>query len=282
MGAQAGKLYGDNNLQIGGLALGYESIIAALMTLAILILSEIIPKTIGANMWKDLAPFTARSLKWLIRILWPLVWLSQRITKGLKKDKNKSILSRADITAMTHVGEETGALHRKESTIIRNLLQLKDLTARDIMTPRSVMMTVDETMTCSEFYDLHGQSPFSRIPVYQNKEDHITGMVLKDTILSQVASDHHDTLLSAIRIPVAFLEGNLSITAVMEKLSKQRAHLAIVVDDYGSISGLVTMEDVMETLLGIEIMDESDTVPDLQKLARAEWQKRAKALGIID
>lgn len=282
VGAQAGKLYGENSLKIGGLALGYESIIAALMTLAILILSEIIPKTIGANMWKDLAPFTARSLKWLIRILWPLVWLSQRITKGLKKDKNKSILSRADITAMTHVGEETGALHRKESSIIRNLLQLKDLTARDIMTPRSVMMTVDETMTCGEFYDLHGQTPFSRIPVYQDKEDHITGMVLKDTILSQVASDHHTTALSAVRIPVAFLEDNLSITEVMEKLSKQRAHLAIVVDDYGSITGLVTMEDVMETLLGIEIMDESDTVPDLQKLARAEWQKRAKALGIIE
>jgi CBS domain containing-hemolysin-like protein len=282
VGAQAGKIFGENNLSFGGFAIGYESIIAALMTLAILILSEIIPKTIGANMWKSLVPFTARSVKWLIRVLWPLVWLSQRITKGLKRDKDKSVLSRADITALTHVGEETGALHRKESAIIRNLLRLKELTVRDIMTPRVVMMTAPETMTCGEFYDLHGETPFSRIPVYLDKEEHITGMVLKDTILSQVASDHHDTALTAVRIPVAFLEDHLSITDVMERLSKQRAHLAIVVDDYGSISGLVTMEDVMETLLGIEIMDESDTVADLQKLARAEWQKRAKALGIIE
>jgi CBS domain containing-hemolysin-like protein len=282
VGAQAGKIFGDNNLSIGGLAIGFESIIAALMTLAILILSEIIPKTIGANMWKSLAPFTARSVKWLIRLLWPLVWLSQLITKGLKHDKDKSVLSRADITALTHVGEESGALHRKESAIIRNLLRLKELTVRDIMTPRTVILTVPESMTCGDFYQLHGDTPYSRIPVFQDKEDHITGMVLKDTILSQVASDHHDSLLSSIRIPIHFLEDSIPLPEVMEKLSKQRAHLAMVVDAYGSIAGLVTMEDVMETLLGIEIMDESDTVADLQKLARAEWQKRAKSLGIIE
>ncbi|MCB0687077.1 MAG: DUF21 domain-containing protein [Saprospiraceae bacterium] len=282
VGAQAGKIYGDSSFSIFGLAVGYESIIAALMTLAILILSEIIPKTIGANMWKSLAPFTARSLKWLMRILWPLVWVSQRITKGLKKDKGKSVLSRADITAMTHVGEETGALHRKESTIIRNLLRLKELTVRDIMTPRSVMMIVNESMTCGDFHQQFGETPFSRIPVYQGKEEHITGLVLKDAILSQVASDHHDVTLESIRIPITFLEDQLPLPELLEQLTRKRAHLAIVVDSYGSISGLVTMEDVMETLLGIEIMDESDTVADLQKLARAEWNKRAKALGIIN
>ncbi|MBK8503748.1 MAG: HlyC/CorC family transporter [Saprospiraceae bacterium] len=282
VGAQAGKIFGDNNLSFGGLAVGYESIIAALMTLAILILSEIIPKTIGANKWKSLAPFTARSVKWLIRFLWPFVWLSQRITRGLKRDKDKSVLSRADITALTHVGEETGALHRKESSIIRNLLRLRELTVRDIMTPRTVILTVPESMTCGAFYLQLGATPHSRIPVFSDKEDNITGMVLKDTILAQVASDHHDALLSSIRIPINFLEDSLPLPEVMEKLSKQRAHLAMVVDTYGSIAGLVTMEDVMETLLGIEIMDESDTVADLQKLARAEWQKRAKALGIIE
>ncbi|MCB0666519.1 MAG: HlyC/CorC family transporter [Saprospiraceae bacterium] len=282
VGAQAGKIYGENNLVLWGIDIGYESLIAALMTLAILILSEIIPKTIGANMWRTLAPFTARSLKWLIRILWPLVWLSQRITQGLKRDKDKSVLSRADISAMTWVGEETGALHQKESTIIRNLLRLKDLTVRDIMTPRTVMMLVPESMTCGDFYEKFSKTPFSRIPVYDGKEDNITGMVLKDSILTQVAADRHEEILSHIRIPINVLNDSLSITEVMERLSKQRAHLAIVVDDYGSISGLVTMEDVMETLLGIEIVDESDTVTDLQKLARAEWQKRAKALGIIE
>jgi len=282
VGAQAGKIFGDDHLSLLGLELGYESLIAGLMTFGILILSEIIPKTIGANMWKSLAPFTAKSVKILIWVLYPLVWLSQQITQRLKRDKDKSVLSRADITALTHVGEESGALQKKESSIIRNLLRLKDLTVRDIMTPRAVMMTVSETMTCGEYYKEFMETPFSRVPVYEDKPDHIVGIVLKDLILGEVAADRHDTLLSKIKIPANFLEDSEPLPSLLEKLSKQRAHLAIVVDDFGSIAGLVTMEDLMETLLGIEIMDETDTVADLQKLARAEWQKRAKALGLIE
>ncbi len=282
VGAQASKLFGGRFFSVAGLEFSIEGIIAIVMTLAILILSEIIPKTIGANMWKRLAPFTAQSLKILIAVLYPLVWVSQGITRWLKKDKSKSVLSRADITAITHMGEESGALHKKESLIIRNLLRLKELTVRDIMTPRSVIMTLPENMSCGDYYEEFSTSPFSRIPVFKEKEDNITGIVLKDAILNKVAADKHNAKLSKLKIPVHFLRDNLELPEVLEQLSKQRAHLAIVVDDYGSIAGLVTMEDVMETLLGIEIMDESDTVADLQKLARAEWQKRAKALGIIE
>lgn len=282
VGAQAGKLFGDDSLMVGGVHLGYESIIAGLMTLAILILSEIIPKTIGANMWKSLAPFTAKSLKYLIWILWPLVWLSQRITRGLKKDKTKSVLSRADIAAITQVGEESGALEKKESLIIRNLLRLQELTARDIMTPRTVIMILPEDMSCQSYYEEHSESPFSRIPVYHEKEDNITGVVLKNQILSKVAADKHESRLGDIKMPVSFIDDQLALPLVMEHLTKSRAHLSMVVDNFGSIVGLITMEDVMETLLGIEIMDESDTVADLQKHARAQWQRRAGERGIIE
>jgi CBS domain containing-hemolysin-like protein len=282
VGAQAGKVFGNNHFQFAGLDLGYESIIAAIMTLAILILSEIIPKTIGANMWPQLAPITAKSLRILIWVLWPLVWLSQKITRGLKKDKSRSILSRADITAMTHVGEESGALHRKESSIIRNLLRLKDLTVRDIMTPRAVMMSLKENLTCGEYYNRYQSSSFSRIPIYQEREDNITGIVLRTAILAEVAADRHGTLLAEIKIPAQYINDSGALPQLLEKLTKDRAHLAMVVDDFGSIAGLVTMEDLMETLLGIEILDETDTVEDLQKLARSQWQKRAKSLGIIE
>ncbi|NND05635.1 MAG: HlyC/CorC family transporter [Saprospiraceae bacterium] len=282
VGAQAGQIFGNNAVKILGIQLGYESLIAGLMTLAILILSEIIPKTIGANMWRQLAPFTVKSIRILIYALWPLVWLSQRITKGLKRDKTKSVLSRADFAAMTRVGEESGALERNESLIIRNLLRLKELTVRDIMTPRTVMATADENLTCQAYYDANVDSPFSRIPIYGNDPDDITGMVLKTDILAQVAADNHEMKLSALKIPVSFIEDSVPLPNLIESLSHKRAHLAIVVDNYGSISGLVTMEDLMETLLGIEIMDETDTVADLQKLARVEWQKRAKVVGLIE
>lgn len=282
VGAQAGHIFSSNSVEIVGLHLGYESLIAGLMTLAILILSEIIPKTIGANMWRQLAPFTVKSIRILIFILWPLVWLSQLITKGLKREKNKSVLSRADFAAMARVGEESGALARNESHIIRNLLRLKDLTVRDIMTPRTVMTTADEKMTCQAYYDANMNSPFSRIPIYGKDPDDITGMVLKNDILAQVAADNHTVLLSELKISVSFIEDTVALPNLIESLSQKRAHLAIVVDNYGSITGLVTMEDLMETLLGIEIMDETDTVADLQKLARAEWQKRAKIVGLIE
>jgi CBS domain containing-hemolysin-like protein len=252
------------------------------MTLAILILSEIIPKTIGANMWPQLAPMTAKSIRILMWLLWPLVWLSQKITRRLKKDKGRSVLSRADFAAMTHVGEESGALHKKESSIIRNLLRLKDLTVRDIMTPRAVMMSLEENLTCGDYYMQNQSSSFSRIPIYHDREDNITGIVLRTAMLAEVAADRHHTLLAEIKIPARYVKDGVTLAELLELLSKEQAHLALVVDDFGSIAGLVTMEDLMETLLGIEIVDETDTVADLQKLARAQWQKRAKSLGIID
>ncbi len=282
VGAQAGKLYGSNYFDLFGLHLSYESVVAGLMTLAILILSEIIPKTLGANFWKTLTPFTVFTLRILIFILYPLVWISQLITRNLKRDKSKSILSRADFTAMADVGAESGALDQSESKIIRNLLRLKDLTVRDIMTPRTVIVSAEESQTCKEFHESHPELRFSRIPIYQNTSDNVTGLVLKDEVLEQLAEDRYEVMLRDIKRPIHVVDDQMHLQLLFEHLTKNRAHIALVVDNFGSVAGLVTMEDLLETLLGMEIMDETDAVEDLQKVARKIWKNRAKNLGLIE
>ena len=276
VGAQAGKLFGSTQLDLGFTSLSYESIIAALMTLAILILSEIIPKTIGANMWQELAPFTVRSLSVLLWILKPLVWISQRITKTLKKDKERSVLSRADFTAMAQAGEEEGTLDSSESTIIQNLMRLEKLKARDIMTPRNVMVVANEEQTLEEFWQAHQPLPFSRIPVFKEKSDYITGMFLKDHLLEALARGQNQKMLKEIRRDILHVNDTDPLPKLLDHLVNSREHIAIVYDEYGSVAGLVTMEDIFETIMGLEIVDETDTVENLQRYARQRWEARAK------
>lgn len=279
VGAQAGHVFGDTPLSVFGLfEISAESVIATLMTLAILILSEIIPKTIGANNWRRLAPFTVRSLRVLLWVLHPFVWVSQFITRRLKEDKNKSVLSRADFAAMAQAGAEFGTLNEKETTIIHNLLELEKLTVRDVMTPRTVLIMGDEDMTVKEFYEETDPLRYSRIPIYHEKEDNITGLVLKDDILGQLAQDHDDLTLKDLKRKVLIVDDDQNLFSLFETLTRQRSHLAIAVDNYGSLVGLITLEDVIETLFGLEIMDESDRVADLQQHAQKIWQKRAKEL----
>ncbi len=276
VGAQAGELFGTSFINLGVTTISYESLIAGAMTLAILILSEIIPKTIGANMWKQLAPFTVRSLRFLLIVLAPFVWLSQLITKTLKKEKDRSVFSRADFAALTSAGLESGALDKSESKIIQNLLKLEKLTAHDIMTPRTVIIMADENLTLHEFYKKNKPIRNSRIPVYFERSDHITGMVLKDEILEQLAEDNHEKKLKDIRRDILFVNNSDVLPTLLDSFVGRREHIAIVNDDYGSVVGLVTMEDLFETLLGLEIIDESDSVEDLQRLARKQWEERAK------
>jgi len=280
VGAQAGKLFGTHTISLGLFHISYESIIAGVMTLAILILSEIIPKTIGANYWKKLTPFTIRSVNVLMVILKPLVWLSQWITKHLKKDKTQSVLSRADFAAFAEIGAESGAINQSESRIINNLLKLRTVHAKDIMTPRTVMITVDEDQTVSQFHAIHAKCTFSRIPVYQTKPDHITGFVLKDDIQHLLVEDKDDVKLSTLKRDLTMVNQDMLLPGLFDTLLEKRIHLSIVVDEYGSVRGLVTQEDMFETLLGIEIVDEMDSDVDLQKLARKKWEERAKELGL--
>ncbi len=276
VGVEAGKIFGTTQINLGFTSITYESVIAGAMTMAILILSEIIPKTIGANMWRKLTPFTVRSLSVLILILAPFVWLSQRITNAINKNKTRSVLSRADFTAMTQQGAESGALLPDESAIIQNLLRLNKLQVNDIMTPRSVIFTANEQLTLEAFYQQNKPLSHSRIPVYLDNPDHITGMILKDEILAMLAEGRADNKLGEIKLSVPFIENTESLQGLLDKLIRERKKIAMVNDQYGSIVGLVSLEDLFETLLGFEIVDETDTVEDLQRLARQQWEARTR------
>lgn len=246
-------------------------VVPVAMTLAILILSEIIPKTIGANNWKSLAPFTTKTLRFLIWILAPLVWLSQLTTKFLKKDKNKSVLSRADFASMTQVGETSGAINKEESEIIKNLLNFEKMTVRDIMTPRTVAYMVPDTMSVIEFVKETPDKIYSRIPVYSSDKDKVAGVVLKDDILSCLVENGGEEKIADLMLDVQAVKDNTALPELFNKLTETKQHLFVVKDEYGSVIGLVTMEDVFETLLGKEIIDESDKVADLQQYARQKF-----------
>lgn len=275
VGVQAGKLFGTSNVNLYLFDATYESIIAGLMTLAILILSEIIPKTLGAIYWKQLSPFAVRAIQFLVVLLAPFVWISQWITQIVKKDGEKSVFSRADVEAMADAGLKSGAIDKEEKSFIQNLLRLENLSVKEIMTPRSVVLTLDEDLKLGEIYEEHNPFQFSRIPVYKETPDNITGVILKDEILENIAEDKHSRISFEIRRSVLFIQDNDSVAKLMDTLILKRMHLAMVADEYGTIVGLVTMEDVIETLFGLEIMDESDKVEDLQKLAKEKWKRRS-------
>ncbi len=277
VGAQAGHIFGENYFDVGGMfSISYESIIAGLMTLAILILSEIIPKTIGANRWKSLAPFTVRSIGVLLWVLHPLVWLSQRITKTLKKDKARSIFSRADLAASVRESEQSGALDESESAIIKNLLAFEKKTVRDIMTPKTVALMADEETPLREFYDQNQPLPYSRIPIFKETRDHVTGIILKDELLQNLVEGKDSASLKEIKRSIDFIQDTTALPELFQSLTKEKQHLFIVSDDFGVVVGIVTMEDMFETLLGQEIVDETDAHVDLQKLAKEQWEERNK------
>lgn len=284
VGAQAGRMYGDTNLIIAGteMPLSLEAFIGGVMTLAILILSEIIPKTLGANHWEKLSGFTANGINIMIYVLLPLVWLSQFITKKMKKDKSKSVLSRADFTAMAEIGEKEGIFKRNESKIIQNLMRLNTIRAKDIMTPRTVVKAADQERTIASFYEANQQLQFSRIPVYKDTKDHINGFVLKDEILGSMIHDNGSRPLKEIMREILIVNEQMPLPDLFNRLIEKREHIALVVDEFGGMAGIVTMEDVIETLLGLEIVDEQDNIEDMQSLARQNWENRARNLGLIE
>ncbi len=282
VGAQAGKLFGTRSLVLMGLEVSYESIIATLMTLAILFLSEIIPKTLGANNWQTLAPFTVRSLEILVWVLKPFVWLSNQLTRVLKKDKEKSVFSRQDFAAMAEVVQESGAIERSDYKLIKNLLQFDTLSAKDVMTPRTVMVMAEETQNLQSYYKQSQPMIFSRIPLYLENRDTVTGILLKDDLLQQIIEGKANEPLSSIKREATLIPEDTPLRQAFELLHESRVHLAIVADTYGGTLGLLTLEDIIETLFGLEIMDETDAVSDLQKYARQKWEERARKIGLIE
>lgn len=281
VGAQAGKVFGENYFSIGGFHLTYESLIAGVMTLAILILSEIIPKTIGANNWKKLAPFTASTLKVLLWVLKPFVWLSQLITNSLKNNKEESVLSRSDFKVMAQTAGESGEIKDSEYQIIHNLLGFEKRKAEEIMTPKTVMVMANENQSIADFYqDNKEKLEFSRIPLFKENQDNITGVLLKDHLLEEIIAGNTQKSLKEIAKPVSFVNEELSLPHLFEELIHKNKHLSIVTNQFGTVQGLVTMEDLIETLLGKEIVDETDTTSDMQKLAKEKWDKKAEKLDL--
>ncbi|CAM1351452.1 CNNM domain-containing protein [Tenacibaculum crassostreae] len=277
VGAQAKKIFNDEGNGV--------FIVSAIMTILILVASEIIPKTIGATYWKSLAGFTTRALNILIFVCkyTGIIWILQLFTKMFGKGAHgESVLSREDFTAMTDIAEQEGVFQENEGKVIRNMLNFKEVQAKHIMTPRTVLKTADENQTIESFFNENRPLRFSRIPVYAENSDNITGYFLKDQLLLSLVDNKGNEPLKSIKREIIIASRELSIPNLFEKLIEQREHLALVVDEYGAVSGLVSQEDVIETLLGFEIMDESDNVANLQSLARKSWEQRAKRLGIIN
>ncbi|QWX83745.1 DUF21 domain-containing protein [Cellulophaga sp. HaHaR_3_176] len=282
------EMYGTNQQTILGISFSEDlmvGVVSTVMTILILIASEIIPKTIGATYWRQLANFTAKTLKIMVLGLkWTgLLWILQLFTKLVGgKGHHGSVLSREDFTAMTDIAHEEGVFQKSESTIIKNLLKFDQVLVKDIMTPRAVVKIASDKKTILEFFKENPKLHFSRIPIYSDKVDNITGFVLKDIILEEIINKNGETPLSEIKRELLITNRNTPIPQLFDTLISKREQIALVVDEYGSVSGLVTMEDVIETLLGLEIMDESDNIADLQVLARKNWENRAKESGVIE
>ncbi|TPE46399.1 CNNM domain-containing protein [Pontibacter mangrovi] len=270
VGAQAQRLWGEE----------YLTVVSVVLTVIILILTEIIPKTLGANYWKALTPFTVRTLKILIYSpLYPIIILSQFITKRLKTDKERSVLSRADFTAMAEMGIKQGIFKKGESQIIQNILRFNNILVRHIMTPRTVIVSAQEDMTMADFFRDFPDLRFSRIPVYSQNLDDVKGFVLKEEVLYKIINNEGDKPLKSIARKIQVVTEHMPIPTLFNKLLEQQEQIALVVDEYGGTAGLISMEDIIETLLGMEIIDELDQVADLQQWARQNWVKRARRLG---
>jgi CBS domain containing-hemolysin-like protein len=269
-GAQATFVFGD----------AWVGLFSAILTLMILVFSEIIPKTLGATYWRGLAGITAYSLKYLIKILYPFVWLSEHLTSGLSHSSKIDGFSREEFAAMADLGEQEGQLEERESRILKNMFLLHETVVTDVMTPRPVVFSLPESLTVDEYFEKHYDSRFSRIPVYAENNEIFTGFVLKDDLLLAQARQNTDNTLKTYRRDLHALSDKLSLSDAFDEVLHQRAHIMVIVDEYGGMEGIITMEDILETLLGLEIMDESDRAADMQEYARRMWKKRAQEMGI--
>ena len=275
VGNQASLIWQESNPLITGVA------VPVIMTLAILVLSEIIPKTLGANYWKELAPFTVFSLAFLMKVLAPLVWMTELITRALRRDASGPIFSRRELTAMAEAGAREGVIEKHESHLIRSLMNYRAVQARDVMTPRTVTVMASATMTFADFQQQLADVRFSRIPLF-NPEDagQIPGYILRSEALESIAAGMAGETLESIRREILVVMETDTIDHLFTVFLERREHMAVVVDNFGEMRGVVTLEDVIETMLGLEIVDELDDAEDMQVLAREAWKRRARARGI--
>lgn len=264
VGAESIKLFGEE----------YFGIISAILTLLILVLSEIIPKTIGASYWRQLAMTSTKIIRILIFITYPLVILSELITKIFSPKGNQTTMSRDEVSAMVDVGTSEGIFKESESKIIKSCIRLSSVKAEQIMTPFIVVESANENLTVKEFYDLKSWN-FSRIPVYGSDKEYISGYIMKDDVLKELSDDNFNTTLFNLARPILSFREDNSAYCIWEKMLEKREHLSIIVDEYECLRGVVSMEDIIETMTGVEIVDEDDVAIDMQAFAK----EKSKALS---
>lgn len=272
VGAQAVELYGEA-------AFG---IVSAMLTVLILVFTEIIPKSIGARYWRRLAKPTTTIIRIMIWISYPLVWASALLTRLFAKRKKEMTTSREEIAALASIGADEGLFSDKEHRIIQNLVKLKNVRVNQIMTPRVVVAVADENLPLDEFLKNKDYLKFSRIPVYSGQEENISGYVFRQTVFENLAEDKHELMLKQLKRNILIVPDNMVLFTLWEKLLEKKEHIAMIVDEYGGFDGIVTMEDVIETLLGLEIMDEKDTISDMQTYARERWKSRQTKYNLLD
>ena len=253
-------------------------IFSTIFTFAILIFAEIIPKTIGTSYWRSLAIPASVIINGMIFIMFPLVWVLEKLT-GLISSKSTQIsISREDISAMVSVATEEEVIEKEEKKMIQNLLKLDEITAHEIMTPSAVVEMAEAHMTIREFYDSE-ELTHSRIPVYDDENDeYVIGYVLRQEILEKMAEDKFTTTLDEITRPIMTFKEEDTVSDIWEKMLEKKEHISVILDEYGSVRGIVTMEDVIETMIGHEIVDETDEVVDMQEYAKEQWEKAQKEL----
>ena len=250
-------------------------LVSAIVTLLILIFSEIIPKKLGTSYWKHLMGFAAYMIRGLIVVMYPFVlligWISRRFPES-----EEATVSREEVVAMASVGEEEGVIEEDEQKIIHNVMHLDDVKAYEVMTPRVVAAIASEQMTLREYYDEDKYDHFSRIPVYAESPEYITGYVLRDDALEDLTEDNFQKRLGDIKRPIPMFNEDMPVGDIFSLLLKQRSKIAAIIDEYGCFQGILTLEDIIETIFGLEILDENDEVADMQAYARERWEQRLK------
>jgi CBS domain containing-hemolysin-like protein len=272
VGAQAVKVFGDASF----------GIVSAILTILILVFTEIIPKTIGARYWRNLSKISYFTIKIMIIITYPLVILSGFITRSISNNKKEQTTSREEIAAIASIGADEGVFSDKENKIIQNILKLKNIRVTEIMTPRVVVAVADENLPLHDFLKSKDYLKYSRIPVYSGNKENITGYVFRQEVFENLAEDKHHLTLKDIKRKILVFPESMVLFSLWEKLLEKKEHITLIVDEYGGLDGIVTMEDVIETLLGLEIVDEKDTITDMQKYARERWLTRQVKYNMIE
>jgi CBS domain containing-hemolysin-like protein len=267
-GAQAVAVFGNQ----------YVGVISAVLTLLILVISELIPKSMGTSYWRQLARPVFVCLNYLISLMLPFVWISKFITRLFSSKESSDSFCKEEFTAMAELGEKSGKLRKQEARILRSLFRFNSLRVKDVMTPRTVVFALEEEAEIQDVLEKHSDMIFSRIPVYSSNIDRVTGYVMKHEILKSSARDEHHKTVSKLKRKIVTVPETMFLPDIFDLLLNSREHLSLVVDEYGGTAGIVTLEDIVETLLGMEIVDELDKDEDMRALAYSKWQARVSRM----